>query len=223
MTDTSSNVAGATVSSYTCALASSSTSSLLLDAQSSGTSTPPTRRVHKFFDSYPRFTRRPADLNARNSAYAHPSSSPSPQHQSVAATAAATIQSLTSSLSAIPPSTPPYVSSEGLGTPASSRSTSDECVPLPLHSGHEPLGVIGVPPENVIWSAHYGYVYCMALVPSSREGSDDPVVGERGVQLVTGSGDATVKVRLVMYVQRPFCLLRTCGSGFPVILIWTSE
>ncbi|PCH39650.1 hypothetical protein WOLCODRAFT_159236 [Wolfiporia cocos MD-104 SS10] len=60
--------------------------------------------------------------------------------------------------------------------------------------------VLQVPPNNVIYSAHYGYTYCMALVPSTREGSSDPLFGtteggeRQGLQLVTGSGDETVKL-----------------------------
>ncbi|KIP03740.1 hypothetical protein PHLGIDRAFT_77079 [Phlebiopsis gigantea 11061_1 CR5-6] len=52
-----------------------------------------------------------------------------------------------------------------------------------------------VPPENTIWSAHYGYVYSLAVVPSSREGIDDVTRhSPECAQLVSGSGDATVKV-----------------------------
>jgi hypothetical protein len=54
---------------------------------------------------------------------------------------------------------------------------------------------VEVPPSNVIDSAHFGYVYCMALVPSNRDGSDDPVtIADTQVLLVTGSGDETLKV-----------------------------
>ncbi|QRV92322.1 Gly-Xaa carboxypeptidase [Ceratobasidium sp. AG-Ba] len=42
---------------------------------------------------------------------------------------------------------------------------------------------IPVPAENVVHSAHYGYIYCMALV---RDGDD--------VRLVTGSGDEETKL-----------------------------
>ncbi|KAI0078214.1 Zn-dependent exopeptidase [Panus rudis PR-1116 ss-1] len=117
-----------------------------------GASTP--RRVHKFFDSYPQYTRRPADLQARN------------------------------------PTCP--LSSSGLSTPS---STSGTC--LIAQDTQDPLAVIQIPARNVAWSAHYGYVYCMALSPSTREGSDDLPQNEIGRQpsrLVTGSGDATVKV-----------------------------
>jgi di- and tripeptidase len=49
-----------------------------------------------------------------------------------------------------------------------------------------------VPPENVILSAHYGYVYCMALSPSHLCGGDTPSNEE--IYLLTGSGDEEVKV-----------------------------
>jgi len=39
---------------------------LLLDATSSGHTTPTSRKAHKFFDSYPQYLRKPADINARN-------------------------------------------------------------------------------------------------------------------------------------------------------------
>lgn len=45
--------------------------------------------------------------------------------------------------------------------------------------------LLSVPAENVVQSAHYGYIYCMALV------RDD--VGEEA-RLVTGSGDEDTKV-----------------------------
>ncbi|KAJ8457580.1 hypothetical protein ONZ51_g11443 [Trametes cubensis] len=136
----------------------------------SGTSTPTSisRKAHKFFDSYPQYTRRPADLNARNP------------------TCASCLPSSVSSSS----------------VPASSSSTRglspDSCVQDDLVKA--PLAVLQVPPECVIFSAHYGYVYCMALLPSNREGSDDPAPEDtagNGLQLVTGSGDSTVKDGLV--------------------------
>ncbi|KAI0051074.1 Zn-dependent exopeptidase [Auriscalpium vulgare] len=100
----------------------------------SGTSTPTgaAKKVHKFFDSYPRSQRKPADIFASNAA------------------------------------TPPVLD-------------------------QELCAVVDVPPSNVIDSAHYGYVYCMALSPSIRDGSDD-VPGSREEQLVTGSGDESIKV-----------------------------
>ena len=133
---------------------------LLLDTNlHSGTSTP--RRAHKFFDSYPQYERKPADLNARNP-----------------------------SCSMTPPSPP-----TGLATPPHPATGDDPC--LLQHNGHGSSTVLAVPAANTVWSAHYGYVYCMALVPSNREGSDDPSLGAEGnSQLITGSGDATVKVSL---------------------------
>ncbi|CAL1713399.1 unnamed protein product [Somion occarium] len=134
----------------------------------SGTATP--RRVHKFFDSYPQYTRKPADLEARNPTA---SSSPSP----------------------------------GLTTPA----TGGTCLLQP--NVQIPLAIIQIPPKNVIWSAHYGYVYCMALSPSIREGSDDQGGIGSSLRLVTGSGDATVKVwdvnSAVPSLQHTF----DCGEG----------
>ncbi|PVF99923.1 Zn-dependent exopeptidase [Serendipita vermifera] len=61
-----------------------------------------------------------------------------------------------------------------------------------------------VPPENVIESAHYGYVYCMALSPphlySGERKRDSPGQSDSDsdeeVYLITGSGDEDVKIWL---------------------------
>lgn len=97
-----------------------------ISGSASGTSTP--RKPHKFFDSYPQYERKPADIHANNG----------------------------------------------------SRDTSphsDSSVP-------RPRAYLDIPPENVIDSAHYGYIYCMALFAD-----------EKGVRLATGGGDEFVKVR----------------------------
>lgn len=99
---------------------------------SSGTSTPiniPPRQAHKFFDSYPQYERKAADIHAKNSKH-------------------------------------------GRGSPDSDRSDI---------SG--PGEYLSIPASNVIDSAHYGYIYTMALLN-----------GDQGIQLATGSGDETVKV-----------------------------
>ncbi|KAK7021218.1 beta-Ala-His dipeptidase [Favolaschia claudopus] len=95
----------------------------------SGTSTP-RRRPHKFFDSYPQYERKPADIHANNG--------------------------------------------------GSSRDTS----PTSDSNIRPPRAYLNIPAENVIDSAHFGYIYCMELFPD-REGV---------VRLVTGSGDEFVKV-----------------------------
>lgn len=106
------------------------------------------RKAHKFFDSYPQYERRPADINAMN----------------------------------------------GMMTPPMTTVDTDGCV---QHASvPAPKAFLQVPATNVIDSAHYGYVYCMALLPSTREGSDDPAPVSGATQLVTGSGDETVKVSI---------------------------
>ncbi|KAN0141012.1 Zn-dependent exopeptidase [Lactarius tabidus] len=55
-----------------------------------------------------------------------------------------------------------------------------------------PHAELHVPPRNVIDSAHYGYVYCMALMPSTCWGVASSK--RQDVRLVTGSGDETMKV-----------------------------
>ncbi|KAF8208640.1 hypothetical protein K438DRAFT_1812622 [Mycena galopus ATCC 62051] len=97
------------------------------DASASGTSTP--RKPHKFFDSYPQFERKPADIHANN---------------------------------------------------GRSRDTS----PHSDSNAPAPRAYLDIPPENVIDSAHYGYIYCMTLFQD----------GETGTRLVTGSGDESVKI-----------------------------
>lgn len=53
---------------------------------------------------------------------------------------------------------------------------------------------LDIPADNVIDSAHYGYVYCMVLIPSFRDGSNDTEVNRFSGHFVTGSGDETLKV-----------------------------
>ncbi|KAI0629895.1 Zn-dependent exopeptidase [Trametes polyzona] len=157
----------------------------------SGTSTPTStsRKAHKFFDSYPQYTRRPADLNARNPTCA---------------------SCLPTSISL----TLPTSSSSGLATPPQDGCVQGDRIKTPL-------AVLQVPPESVIFSAHYGYVYCMALLPSNREGSDDLLYEDThdgSLQLVTGSGDSTVKLWQLPYGRSQASapqLLHTfdCGAG----------
>ena len=56
-----------------------------------------------------------------------------------------------------------------------------------------PRAEFSIPAQNVIDSAHYGYVYCMVLIPSTRKGATG--AAQKDVVLATGSGDETVKVR----------------------------
>lgn len=105
----------------------------------SGSSTP-TRKAHKFFDSYPIYERRPADVFARNGS--------------------------------------------GLGQHISSPELDRDTNP------HASQGYLSIPASNVIHSAHYGYIYCMAILDINGS-----------VQLVTGSGDESVKVYLCVAVS----------------------
>lgn len=116
-----------------------------VDAPDTSTPDPSlSRKAHKFFDSYPQYQRKPADLLAANGLSSRPST-------------------------------------------ANSESCEPSSTCIPLH----------VPPTNVVPSAHYGYIYCMAMLPSVRIGSDDahpgPQQSEANIQLVTGSGDESVK------------------------------
>lgn len=55
-----------------------------------------------------------------------------------------------------------------------------------------PRAEFSIPAQNVIDSAHFGYVYCMVLIPSTRQGATS--TPQNDVLLATGSGDETVKV-----------------------------
>jgi len=109
-----------------------------MDGGASGVSTPNSstfRKAHKFFDSYPQYERREADIYANNS-------------------------------------TPSKLL--GLGS-----------LKLDIPNVPQPKVCYCIPPSNVIDSAHYGYIYCMAPLGES----------DQGFQFVTGSGDESVKVR----------------------------
>ncbi|XP_006462650.1 hypothetical protein AGABI2DRAFT_179317 [Agaricus bisporus var. bisporus H97] len=113
---------------------SPSTSSPPAESTSSGKTTPThtSRQAHKFFDSYPIYQRRPADVHAFN-----------------------VLPRL-----------------HGRDTP-----DLDQADITP------PQAYFSIPACNVIDSAHWGYIYCMAIL-------DD----EDGVRLATGSGDEVVKL-----------------------------
>lgn len=93
------------------------------------------RKAHKFFDSYPQYQRKQADLFAKNGTG---------------------------------------------GVKAGTSTPDDECM--------QPQAWLSITADNVIDSAHYGYVYCMTLLYDT-DGS---------VLLATGSGDESVKVRLLI-------------------------
>lgn len=82
----------------------------------------------------------------------------------------------------------------GIMTPPISVVDADGCAQHATVTA--PRAFLQVPATNVIDSAHYGYVYCMALLSSPpEEPSDEPTLaGGASIQLVTGSGDETVKV-----------------------------
>jgi di- and tripeptidase len=98
-------------------------------------------KVHKFFNSYPQYERKPADELARN------------------------------------------------GTPPT-KDVNDLCVD---RSDAQPVISLEVPAENVIDSAHYGYIYCMAAIVADTQESQH-TSSKFSRHLVTGSGDETLKV-----------------------------
>ncbi|KAH7097612.1 Zn-dependent exopeptidase [Auriculariales sp. MPI-PUGE-AT-0066] len=67
-------------------------------------------------------------------------------------------------------------------------------VDLQIHNT-EPT-TIYVPAANTLQSAHYGYIYCMALLPSPHISASDPEREDGSIELLTGSGDADVRLWL---------------------------
>jgi di- and tripeptidase len=92
------------------------------------------RKAHKFFDSYPQYERRPADIYAKNNTLSR---------------------------------------TTGRGSPDSDFADISQ-----------PKEYCSILSSNVIDSAHYGYIYCMALLTETNQPD----------KIVTGSGDETVKV-----------------------------
>lgn len=161
---------------------------LLENASANGIN--PLRKVHKFFDSYPQYERRTPDLNARNPNLGNPGLSTPP----------------TPSLSGF--ATPPHLQQNGSGF-------GDACIAAPPPP--PPTRTLQVPRENTIWSAHYGYVYCMATIPSIREGADDvPRLNPDAALLLSGSGDSTVKVWSLS--TKPPTLQHTFDCGYGAVL-----
>ena len=123
------------------------------EQSSSGTSTP-SRKIHKFFDSYPQYTHKPADLLANNLAYSPPLDK----------------------------------------------------------------NIIEIPASNVLDSAHFGYVYCMAMMPSQRTGSGDTALQpDATYHLLTGSGDETVKVSQMLIRGATYSPLTRSGRALPLV------
>lgn len=121
----------------------SSHSPIPRDDEASGTITPNSRKAHKFFDSYPQYERREADIYAKNN-------------------------------------TP--TKALGLGSPE-----------FDVPDTPQPKVCYTIPHSNVIDSAHYGYIYCMT--PLSEN--------DQGIQIVTGSGDESVKVGILYLALFP--------------------
>ncbi|KAF8644410.1 hypothetical protein AX16_008471 [Volvariella volvacea WC 439] len=157
---------------------SSSSSSLLtstsppnnLSTSPSGTSTPlpfAQRKAHPFFDSYPQYERKPADIHANNNISRN--------------------------------------RDRGRGTPDPDLESS----PMPTE------GYLDIPAENVIDSAHYGYVYCMSKVQRENE----------EVWIATGSGDESVKIWACTKKSPKPKLIHTfdCQHGAVLALVISGE
>lgn len=119
------------------------------------------RKAHKFWDSYPQYERKPADLES---------------HRGI--------------------------------VPPSAFTTDGKKPKCPTSPTFQTLLISA---NNVIDSAHFGYVYCMALLPLIGEADEHGSASRAGIQLITGSGDETVKV---CSFQAKFPLVRRRNSKF---------
>ncbi|KZS99837.1 uncharacterized protein LAESUDRAFT_732836 [Laetiporus sulphureus 93-53] len=158
--------------------------SIFLDSPDASGCSTLTRHVHKFFESYPQYQRRLADLFTCN-------------------------PTCLSCSNGSPPLTPPLTSSS---LPSTSGSPSSSTQAL-QHS----MITLQVPPANVIYSVHYGYIYCMTLVPSSPEADGEM----HNLQLVTRSGDETVKLWQLASGNSTPILLHTFGCCTGAVLTVT--
>jgi di- and tripeptidase len=156
----------------------------------SGTGSVRKTKVHKFFNSYPQYERKPADALAVNGVA-------STDDTGLSGSASPVLTGTTSSSNF---STIHTSNGDGVNQSQEYASSSPP-KQVVIESSPEVLDVL---PQNAVDSAHFGYVYCMALIPSTRDGSDDVLASDSGGQgmamakwtnhLVTGSGDETLKV-----------------------------
>ncbi|KIJ54859.1 hypothetical protein M422DRAFT_64082 [Sphaerobolus stellatus SS14] len=136
----------------------------------------------------------------------------------------------TSSVPQTPRSQSVNPNSSTLSLPGTGTST-------PLHQ-HPRL--LQVSPQNMIHSAHYGYIYCMAILPSPLEGAFERRSGseksfgspsnrpmsldnsswewENDILLMTGSGDETVKVWSLSPTTNSSNSERAVAPGTPTLL-----
>lgn len=173
----------------------------------------PPKKPHKFFDSQPRGSQNRVptlSTSPSSSAVNDPHSHPIPRNTSY------------SSIGSIDHERP---ESSSLNTGnASSAAARQDITPTNSKPGNRPRRprVLRVPSTNVIDSAHYGYIYCMALVPAPVEeaqirpfGEYEPEIRYRSdynaraggeIRFVSGSGDEDVKVRSIIVLQATVCL-----------------
>ncbi|KIO31561.1 hypothetical protein M407DRAFT_19497 [Tulasnella calospora MUT 4182] len=128
------------------------------------------RKPHKFFDSQPQPAGRPIP-------------SPHPSSNSFPVTPSSTVRSLPGA------TTPPLAQHHQLQMSSSDSNPGDVSEE---HKPSEPR-VLSIPQDNWVPSAHYGYIYCMAIVPE-HESDGQTTQKQHVTQLVTGSGDEDVKL-----------------------------
>ncbi|KAG9017933.1 hypothetical protein FRB90_000115 [Tulasnella sp. 427] len=133
----------------------------------------PSRKPHKFFDSQPQPAGRPTP-------------SPHPGSCVLPVTPSSTLRSLPGA------TTPPLANNHHLQM-STSNSTSESG---DHHEDSKPAEthVLSIPQDNWVPSAHYGYIYCMAIVPEHEIDGQVAEKQRKTVQLVTGSGDEDVKL-----------------------------
>ncbi|KAI0247221.1 hypothetical protein BJV78DRAFT_1133717, partial [Lactifluus subvellereus] len=103
------------------------------------------------------------------------------------------------------------------------------CAPIRPVDGHvvltnppTPCTELHIPPQNVIDSAHYGYVYCMALLPSTREGATQSMREDvwkcfpNGLELLSTIG--CTHGAILSLVTREDIIYAGCQDGY--VRVW---
>jgi len=163
------------------------------------------RKPHKFFDSFPQPAGRPPQPSIQHTL--SPVSTPL-----ISRTLSAAPQRSVPTPDRTPPASPQP------NLPQASVVSGVEDGGL-VSNGPTPLPpvpmLLNVPEQNAIRSAHWGYIYCMALIPDAEASKSLPIssglpIPESGVrlegkpiELVTGSGDEDVKVGYVYVYHVP--------------------
>jgi len=86
--------------------------------------------------------------------------------------------------------------SAGTRTPTYYTQRTPKMGPLELQISVTEPTTFHIAPSNALNSAHFGYIYAMALLPSHHLSATDPPRLDGAAELLTGSGDADVRLWL---------------------------